>query len=265
MNAIEMKMVDLLIELKENHHAAGVKGNLESSGMQTYETMRLKEVTMKAGLNLTIKIGGAEAITDMREARALGAERIAAPMTSCSFALRKFINAIKFLFPSDEKKATSFIFYIETIDAYNNLDRMLETPNIDELNGLVIGREDFVWSMGLAGSDDDYNNSDVLNMTKDILSKAKTKGFETAVGGGIASERNLKNLKELPHGLLDTIQTKMVRFNCPAAFDDKNAGLLKAMEFEVLWLKNKSNYYETISKENLKTIGSLEARIKSLQ
>jgi hypothetical protein len=265
MNAMEMKMVDLLIDLKENHHAVGVKGNMESSGMQTWEIMRLKEICMKAGLKLTIKIGGAEAITDMREARALGADRIAAPMTSCPFALRKFIAAITFLFPADEKKATSFIFYIETITAYNNLESMLQLPNIVELQGVVIGREDLVWSMGLIGTDDDYNNSRVLEITKDTLTKAKAKGFETTVGGGITSEGNLKILKELPQGLLNNIQTKMVRFNCPAALNDKNAGLLKATEFELLWLKNKSSYYEAISKENQKTIGKSEALYKSLQ
>ena len=265
MNATETKMIDLLVDLKENHHAVGLKGNMESSGMQTWELMRLKEVAMRTGLKLTVKLGGAEAITDMREARAVGADRIAAPMTSCPFALRKFTAAVNLLFPAEEKKATEFIFYIETITAYNNLDAMLQIPNVNELHGLVIGREDLVWSMGLAGSDDDYNDHKVFAITKDTLIKAKAKGLETTVGGGTTSERNLKILKELPKGLLDYFQTKMVRFQCPAAFDDKNAGLLKATEFELLWLKNKCNYYDAIAKESQKTIAKLEARYKSLQ
>ena len=66
MNPTEMKMVGLLEDLKENHHAFGVKGNMESSGMEAWETIRLKEVTLRAGLPLTIKLGGAEALTDMR-------------------------------------------------------------------------------------------------------------------------------------------------------------------------------------------------------
>jgi 4-hydroxy-2-oxoheptanedioate aldolase len=265
MNATETKMIDLLVDLKENHHAVGLKGNMESSGMQTWELMRLKEVAMRAGLKLTVKLGGAEAITDMREARAAGADRIAAPMTSCPFALRKFTAAVDFLFPAAEKKATEFIFYIETITAYNNLDAMLQIPNLNDLHGLVIGREDLVWSMGLTGTDDDYNDRKVHEVTKDTLTKAKAKGLETTVGGGTTSGHNLKILKELPKGLLDYFQTKMVRFQCPAAFDDKNAGLLKATEFEVLWLKNKCNYYDAIAKESLKTIAKLEARYKSLQ
>ena len=265
MNATETKMIDLLVDLKENHHAVGLKGNMESSGMQTWELMRLKEVAMRAGLKLTVKLGGAEAITDMREARAVGADRIAAPMTSCPFALRKFTAAVNLLFPAEEKKATQFIFYIETITAYNNLDAMLQIPNMRELHGLVIGREDLVWSMGLAGTDADYNDDKVLAITKDTLTKAKAKGLETTVGGGTTSDRNLKILKELPKGLLDYIQTKMVRFQCPAAFDDKNEGLLKATEFELLWLKNKSNYYDAMAKESQKTIAKLEARYKSLQ
>jgi len=265
MNATEKKMVELLVDLKENHHALAVKGNMESSGMQTWELMRLKEVVMRAGLRLTIKIGGAEAITDMREARALGADRIAAPMTSCEFSLRKFIAAINFIFPAEEKKGTDFIFYIETITSYNNLEAMLQVPGSGELFGLVIGREDLVWSVGLTGTDDDYNNSKVLELTKDTLTKAKAKGFETTIGGGTTSVSNLKILKDLPPGLLDGFQTKMVRFGCPAAFGDKNAGLLKATEFEILWLKNKCSYYEAISKESLQTMKKLEARYKALQ
>src|SRR5476651_1534821 len=155
MNPTEKKMIDLLVDLKENHHAVGLKGNMESTGMQTWELMRLKEVAVRTDLKLTVKLGGAEAITDMREARSLGADRIAAPMTSCPFALRKFTAAIDLLFPPDEKKATQFIFYIETINSYNNLDAMLQIPNLKDLHGLVIGREDLVWSMGLTGTDAD--------------------------------------------------------------------------------------------------------------
>ncbi|MDB5811840.1 MAG: 2,4-dihydroxyhept-2-ene,7-dioic acid aldolase [Betaproteobacteria bacterium] len=265
MNAAEKKMVDLLVDLKENHHASAIKGNMESTGMQTWELMRLKEVVLRSGLKLTVKLGGAEAITDMREARAVGADRIAAPMTSCEFSLRKYVAAIDTIFPAEEKKGIDFIFYIETITAYNNLEAMLQAPKVGELSGLVIGREDLVWSMGMTGTDDDYNNAKVLQLTKDTLTKAKAKGFETTIGGGTTSERNLKTLKDLPPGLLDGFQTKMVRFKCPAAFDDKSAGLLKATEFEVLWLKNQCSYYEAVSKESLKTIEKLEARYKSLQ
>src|SRR5258706_10038850 len=233
--------------------------------MQTWELMRLKEVAMRTGLKLTVKLGGAEAITDMREARSLGADRIAAPMTSCPFALRKYTAAIDLLFPPDEKKATEFIFYIETINSYNNLDAMRQITNLHDLHGLVIGREDLVWSMGLTGTDADYNNDKVLALTKDTLTKAKAKGLETTIGGGTTHERNLKILKDLPKGLLDYFQTKMVRFQCPAAFGDKNAGLMKATEFEILWLKNRFNYYDAMAKENLKTIAKLEARNKALQ
>jgi len=265
MNATENKMIDLLVDLKENHHAVGLKGNMESTGMQTWELMRLKEVAMRSDLKLTIKLGGAEAITDMREARSIGADRVAAPMTSCEFALRKFTAAVDLIYPPEEKKSTEFIFYIETINSYNNLNAMLQIPNAKDLHGLVIGREDLVWSMGMTGTDDDYNSEKVFEVTRDTLAKAKAKGLETTVGGGTTHERNLRILKGLPNGLLDYFQTKMVRFQCPAAFDDKNAGLMKATEFEILWLKNRFNYYDAMVKESQKTIAKLEARYKALQ
>jgi hypothetical protein len=173
MNATENKMIDLLIDLKRNHHAVGLKGNMESTGMQTWELMRLKEVAMRSDLKLTIKLGGAEAITDMREARSIGADRVAAPMTSCEFALRKFTAAVDLVYPPEEKKSTEFIFYIETINSYNNLDAMLQIPNAKDLHGLVIGREDLVWSMGMTGTDDDYNSEKVFEVTRTRWPKRK--------------------------------------------------------------------------------------------
>src|ERR1041385_408764 len=142
---------------------------------------------------------------------------------------------------------------------------MLAVPNLADLGTLVIGREDLVWSMGLTGSDDDYNDPKVFEITRDTLQKAKAKGLETIIGGGTTSQRNLNTLKELPQGLLDHIQTKMVRFKCPAGLNDKAVGLMKATEFELLWLRNKCSYYEAMSKESLKTIRTLEARYKAFQ
>ena len=68
MNALENKMLDVLKDLKENNHVIGVKAEFEAEGTRIEEALRLKEVVTKAGLELTIKIGGCEAIKDMYDA-----------------------------------------------------------------------------------------------------------------------------------------------------------------------------------------------------
>ncbi|MBP5620999.1 MAG: hypothetical protein J6X44_03185, partial [Thermoguttaceae bacterium] len=69
MNSLELKMVDALKDMKENHHVIGIKAEFEAEGTRLEEALRLKEVITKAGLDLTIKIGGCEAIKDMYDAR----------------------------------------------------------------------------------------------------------------------------------------------------------------------------------------------------
>ena len=64
MNKLEHKMVDTLKDLKENHHVLGIKAEFEAEGTRLEEALRLKEVVTKAGLDLTIKIGGCEAIKE---------------------------------------------------------------------------------------------------------------------------------------------------------------------------------------------------------
>ena len=95
MNNLEKKMVLILQDLKENHHVVGVKAEFEAEGTRLEEAMRLKEVVSKAGLDLTIKIGGCEAIKDMYEARVIGVNKIVAPMVETAYALKKYLMATK--------------------------------------------------------------------------------------------------------------------------------------------------------------------------
>ena len=98
MNILEKKMVSILQDLRENHHVVGVKAEFEAEGTRLEEAMRLKEVVTKAGLELTIKIGGCEAIKDMLDAISLGAERIIGPMIETPYALQKFIRAAQMIY-----------------------------------------------------------------------------------------------------------------------------------------------------------------------
>ena len=126
MNNLEKKMVDTLKDLKEHHHILGVKAEFEAEGTRIEEALRLKEIVTKADLDLTIKIGGCEAIKDMFEARTIGVNTIVAPMIESAYAMKKFVNAINYVFPKEEKDDIEFYINIETITGYNNFDEMLK-------------------------------------------------------------------------------------------------------------------------------------------
>lgn len=258
MNTLERKMVDVLTDLRENHHVIGIKAEFEAEGTRMEEAMRLKEVIMKAELGLTLKIGGCEALRDMYEARQLGVSAVVAPMVETPYALSKFLAAVKLAFPEDEREDVMFCVNIETIDAVKAFDKMLELPDIEMLDGVVMGRVDLTGSMGL--SREDINSPEVLEITRKLFTKAKTRDLECAVGGGV-SAHSLPFFKELPTGTIDRYETRKVIFGCPGGLEDEaDKAILKAVGFELLWLKNKRDYYSLISTEDAHRIDMLESR-----
>jgi 4-hydroxy-2-oxoheptanedioate aldolase len=264
MNLLERKMVDSLKDLKENHHVVGVKAEFEAEGTRLEEAYRLKEVIMKAGLGLTLKIGGCEALRDMYEARVLGVERLVAPMVESPYALGKFLNAVKEAFPPEELDQISFCINIETVEACSKFNSMMALPNIGMLDGIIMGRVDLTGSMGL--SRDDVNCHPVFELTKELFTKAKncTHPLECAVGGGVGKDA-IPFFRNLPQGMLDRYETRKVIFKCPEAFgNDAETGILKAVGFELMWLKNKRDYYGMIFNEDKNRIEMLESRYKTL-
>lgn len=261
MNLLERRMTDALIDLRENHHVIGIKAEFEAEGTRMEEALRLKEVCMKAGLGITLKIGGCEAIKDMYESRVIGVERIVAPMVETAYALKKFLAATKLVFPKDECEDLKFAVNIETIDACRAFDKMLELPELEKLDGIVMGRVDLTGSMGL--SREDINAQIIFETTHDLFRKAKERELECAVGGGV-SAASLPFFKDLG-SLIDRYETRKVIFQCPDALSNcADAGILKAVGFELMWLKNKRDYYGLIFEEDAQRIVMLESRYKTM-
>jgi 4-hydroxy-2-oxoheptanedioate aldolase len=261
MNLLERRMVDALKDLREKHYVIGIKAEFEAEGTRMEEALRLKEVCMKADLGITLKIGGCEAIKDMYESRTIGVERIVAPMVETPYALKKFLAATKLVYPQDECEDLKFAVNIETIDAYKAFDKMRDLPEVDKLHGIVMGRVDLTGSMGMTR--EDINERVILDITRELFTKAKEKTLECAVGGGV-SAASLPFFRELGN-LIDRYETRKVIFRCPDALNDKaDAGILKAVGFELMWLKNKRDYYGLIFEEDAQRIVMLEGRYKKM-
>ncbi|MBP1751442.1 MAG: 2,4-dihydroxyhept-2-ene,7-dioic acid aldolase [Geobacteraceae bacterium] len=262
MNDLEMRMIDALIDLRENYHVIGVKAEFEAEGTRLEEAMRLKEVVSKAGLDLTVKVGGCEAILDMYQARVIGVTHIVGPMVETPYALKKYLGAVKLAFPAEERNQVKFLINLETIDAYRNFDRMLELEEIHDLDGIVLGRVDLTGSIGKTR---EYVNSpEILGIARDIFSKAKSRNMECVVGGGVSKE-TVPFIKQLPEGYVDRYETRKIIFKCPDALNnDYEKGILKAVGFELMWLKNKRDYYQMIFEEDMHRIQMLENRYDKL-
>lgn len=261
MNQLEKKMVNTLCDLKENHHVIGIKAEFEAEGTRLEEALRLKEVVTKAGLDLTIKIGGCEAIKDMYDARTIGVNAIVAPMIETAYAMKKYVKATKFVFPEEERDEIKFLINIETITGFKNLDEIISSPYFKELDGVVLGRVDMTGSMGLTR--DDINASKVLEIAKTISAKMMQINKDMVIGGGVSAQ-SLPFFKELPY--LSRFETRKIIFDAQKALNDSNAdkGILKAVGFELMWLRNKREFYGMIFKEDEARLNMLETRYKKL-
>jgi hypothetical protein len=233
------------MELKEGYGAISVRAEFEAEGTKLEELLRLKEISMKAGLGLTLKIGGCESIRDMLEARIVGVNYLVAPMVESAYALKKYLQAVNKIFTRKERNDVEILCNIETITATNQLDEMMRIPEITLLNGIVIERVDLSYSMGL--DENSINNKEVNVQVLEIIQKIKTKGLTSTVGGGVSAQ-SLPFFKSLPKGSIDRYETRKVYFSyLDAIKSNQGEGILKALGFEVLWLKNKINYYKGIS------------------
>lgn len=261
MNTLERQMVLTLKDLRENHDVIQIKAEFEAEASRMVELSRLKDVSNSAGLPLIMKIGGVEAITDIYNCLTIGVAGIVAPMAETAFAISKFVRAIAKFVPEDNREDIEFAANIETITAYKNIDKILEVKDINLLSSITVGRVDFTSSMGLDRKS--VNNDRMFRICRDIFQKAKDKGFKTALGGAISLE-SIPFLKQLnDESLINKFETRKVVFKNTALNKNIEKGLLKAIEFELLWLKSKKRYYSRANAEDDTRISMLEKRLEN--
>ena len=262
MNELERKMVQQLQDLRENHHVTGVKAEFEAEGTRLEEAIRLKEVISAAGLGLTMKIGGCEALRDMYEARVIGVERVVGPMVESEWALHKYLAAVAMAFPDEERDQVEFCINVETKTGVANFPAMMALSEVGELDGIVLGRVDMCGSLGLTR--EDINGEPVWEAARDLFTAAKEHGLECAMGGGVSAD-TLEFMRRLPEGVLDRYETRKVVFSCPGGLDQHaDKGILKAVGFELMWLKNKREFYGCIFEEDHVRIEMLQSRYDRL-
>jgi 2-keto-3-deoxy-L-rhamnonate aldolase RhmA len=260
MNKIEHQMVEILHVLKEKYGAVSVKAEFEAEGTRLEELLRLVDVGRSANLDITVKIGGCEAIRDLLEAKQIGCKYIVAPMVETPYAATKFLEAKDQVYTEDEESSTGFLFNLETITGFDNRKGLIEVTHVGRgLSGVVVGRHDFVLSMGKPVAA--INSQEVTNQVLEISKLCRENNKDLVVGGGMSAD-SIPGLREMLDIRLDRFETRKIIFDAHLALDSQiDIGLMDAVHFEYLWLVNKRHYYKNISEEDSKRIRHFEARL----
>ena len=256
MNKTERQMLDILKCLKEEHNIVAIKAEFEAEGSRTDELVMLNEVIFRADMKLYIKIGGCEAVRDLDQCRLLGASGIMAPMIESPFAMKKFVGAANKVYGSDVMDV-EWIINAETKTCHANLDSILAEGQ-GFLSTVSIGRVDLSASMGLTRAV--INGDEVFAATKDIAERCKKAGYRVNFGGGISFDAVPFICKMYP--LNDRFETRKVVFNTCNDEKKLQAGILKAMEFETLYLRNKCEYYNRMAVEDQARLKMMAERLE---
>jgi hypothetical protein len=262
-NKTERQMAEILRLGKDKHGVVSVKAEFEAEGTRVDELLRLVDIARSAGLPLTVKVGGCEAVRDLLEAKQIGVRYVVAPMVETPYALSKYIAAKNMVFDEDEEQDTDFLFNLETITGYENLDAMVALAAKDRgVHGLVFGRVDFAGSLGQ--SRDTINTPEITTYVTTAAARAKEAGLDFVMGGAVSSD-TLDVIREVAAVHLTRFETRKIVFGGTAStIDTIDQGLVNAVHFELLWLTNKRDYYGRITQEDEKRIEMLESRWKLL-
>ena len=260
MNIIK-KITSTLTDLKENHNVISLKAEFAAEGSRLNEVLKLKDIATNVGLDLTIKIGGCKAIKDLYDARQLEASTIVAPMIETAYAMKKYVETTQLVFSKDERKDLKILINTETITGYSNLNNIISSEDFAQIDGIVLGRTDMTCSMGL--TKEEVNSEPLLNIAKVISNNLMAINKEFVIGGGVSTD-SIPFFKQIPY--LNRFETRKVIFDAQKALTNANTniGILKAIDFELMWLKNKHEFFGTITKEDESRIQILESFCKSV-
>tara|TARA_Y100001970_G_C14243061_1_gene866118 strand:+ start:891 stop:1670 length:780 start_codon:yes stop_codon:yes gene_type:complete len=252
-----MKKIIFLLKRLKKFNAVAVKQSLEDEGASFEDLMVMKKVTEKAKIHLNVKIGGCEAKNDIYFCEKLNVTGIVAPMVESPYALRKFLQTIS------KKNKQNLYVNLESIQAFKNVTKIINKPNLKRLSGVVIGRSDLAGSLDLEKKVVD--STKIFKLVYNVLKKVKKKKLITKMGGSLTSHSRNFVKKLYLKNLLDRVETRNIEIRLSNKVINNFENIIEAIfKFELEWLKYKQSLQKKrkfkLKNDNLERIKVLKKR-----
>jgi 2-keto-3-deoxy-L-rhamnonate aldolase RhmA len=249
---LEQKIVDQLSLLKNKFSLLAIKAEFESEGASFRDLVKLRRLTAQQNISLYLKIGGVEALRDLKDAFDLGVDGLIAPMVESPFGVIKFLSSIDSIFG---QKKLFISINIETKNAIANIDNILEVSQ-KKVNNITVGRTDL--SRSYLDSSIQPDSPFIFNLIDQLSTKVNASGFTFTVGGSLTlnSIELLQNRKEKLEKKITSIETRKVILSSDQMLADKYA-LKESIYFEELYLKHKlecESWFSEIDQQRLKNL-----------
>ena len=256
---LRTEIIESLRILKDEYGVVSIKAEFEAEGSRKDELIMLRDfIETVGGIGLIIKIGGCEAVHDLDQCKLLSATGVMAPMIETPFAMDKFCKAFNKVYGEDVK--VERIINAETKTCLEYFDDILEHGK-NFLTGVTVGRSDLSASMGIERKD--IESEPVFNASREFVMKAKSKNLTTNFGGNIGVESIPFVIKMSPY--IDRFETRKVVISKSDNAEFLKKAIISALNFELLYLQFKSEYYTRMAKEDIERVKRLQNQVNSIK
>ena len=258
-------IVDVLKALKYEFNLIALKAEFEAEGISLDELALFADLANSVDVELTLKIGGPNALRDMHEAWQVGASNILVPMIESEAALNKSLelyHKCSNIYSKSSKYAPKFFINIETKTAVQHSNKIASVAqkNLPIFSGIVIGRKDLAASLGIS----DVNHSDVSAHSLDAINHFGSKSFDVTVGGGVTPDSYL-SLKTYFMDKISACETRKctLKWTPRITQADFSRSIQLSLKFEQLWLEHKINIQNISQRADIARIEQLKKRFNS--
>jgi hypothetical protein len=255
MFGFEHQIFDQLIRLKEEYALQGVKAEFEAEGSSFRDLVRLRRITNKLDIPLYLKIGGVEAIRDIKDSLEIGVDGLIAPMVESAFGLKKFIDGVASVYKNTDVHLS---INIETQKSLDSLEQILDLAK-GKIDNITVGRTDL--SSSYFDDKIDPDSDFIFDLLEEIAGSVSKSGMNMTVGGSLSikSIEIFKRNSDKWSRLINRLETRKVVFPIEVMLD-KEESIRAALRFEELYILSKKEMSDLFMESETARLTRLKMR-----